>query len=137
MNEPPMPRLAASDYLVARTRPGDFVWADSIGRLLIETDLRPGSRIGLTFLFFNHDAAPLEYAATMLADFEHRRPKYVLLPDDVSARLKHDIARSPEMARRPVRAANYRAAWEMIDAYVRGSYVRETRLGDEVVYRRK
>ncbi len=52
-------------------------------RLLIETDLQPGSRYPMTFLWVNDDDAPLEYCHAMLKDFDERRPRYILLPTKI------------------------------------------------------
>jgi hypothetical protein len=129
-------RMAVSDYIVAHTSESDRVWQDSMPRLLLETNRKPGTRIPLTFLFFNHDAAPLEYCAIMLRDFEIRRPKYIILPSDLERKLKYESERAPEMQRRPVRAENYSIAWRSIDAYVRAHYTAETTIDHETIWRR-
>lgn len=134
---PPTYRLTASDYLVAHTQPGDSVWQDSMPRLLLETGLKPGARIPLTFLFFNYDSAPLEYCDVMLRDFDDRKPRYILLPEDLEAKLRYESQRAPEMQRRPVRAENYRIAWRRIEAYVKQHYSPETTIDHELVYRRR
>ena len=130
-------RLAVSDYIVAHTAPGDRVWKDYSPRLLIETGRLPGSRIPLTFLFFNYDTAPLEFSATMLRDFEVRRPKYIVLPSDVEAKIRHDQSLSPEMTRLTVRSGNNRRAWANIVTYVGEHYREETRIGAETLWRRR
>jgi hypothetical protein len=99
--------------------------------------LRPGSRVPLTFLFMNHDAAPQEYGAMILDDFEQLRPKYVFLWTDLDARLADVTARAPELAISPTRAQNYRRAYHEIDAYVKSHYVAEAEVGRETAYRRK
>jgi hypothetical protein len=130
-------RMAVSDYIVAHTNEKDSVWQDSLPRLLLETNRRPGSRVPLAFLFFNHDTAPLEFSATMLRDFEIRRPKYIIIPIDLERKLTYETQRAPEMQRRPIRAQNYRIAWRAIEAYVREHYVDETSIGTETLWRRK
>src|SRR5439155_12770816 len=72
-------RMEVSDYLAAHTHRDDCVWQDDYPRLLIETGLRPASRVPLTFLFANHDSAPLEYTQVILSDFENRRPRIIVL----------------------------------------------------------
>jgi hypothetical protein len=130
-------RLAVSDYIAARTRPGDAVWMDSMARLLLETGLQPGSRIPLTFLFLNDDAAPLEYSAVLIDDFGHRRPKYIVLPKNIDQKLAAETAGAPELARRPLRAMNYRLAWHRIERYVMTNYRSEAVLDRQVVWRRR
>jgi hypothetical protein len=130
-------RLDVSDYLATRTQPTDAVWRDDTARLLLETGLRPGSRYPLTFLFANYDQAPLEYGATILADFARTQPKYIMLPaefDRVMAHQGHEIL---ELNRFPVRRENYFKAWHNIRDYVLSHYVWETRLGSDDVYRRR
>jgi len=39
----------------------------------------PGSRYGTYFYWVNYDTAPQEYTSTLLSDFDHRRPKYIIL----------------------------------------------------------
>jgi hypothetical protein len=108
-----------------------------MARTLIETGLRPGSRVPLTFLFMNHDAAPQEYAAMILGDFERLRPEYVVLWTDLDARLAYVTTRSPELAASPRRAENYRLAYRGIEAYVKANYRAEAEIGRETIYRRR
>jgi hypothetical protein len=130
-------RLAASDYLIAHTRTGDSVWQDSFGRLLLETNLRPGSRVPLSYLFFNNDDAPQHYAGIMLKDFEHRRPRYILLPQDLDAwvdQQDRSVAQEPGYERR---RTNYRLAWKSIFNYVTSHYAAETNIDGQTLYRRR
>jgi len=130
-------RLEVSDYLATRTQPTDAVWRDDAARLLLETGLHAGSRYPLTFLFANFDQAPLEYGATILADFEQTRPKYIMLPaefDRVMAHQGHEIL---ELNRFPARRENYFKAWRDIRAYVLAHYAWETRLDSDDVFRRR
>ena len=129
-------RLPASDYLIAHTNPNDAIWADSMARLLLETNLRPGSRIPLTYLFFNCDDAPRQYSQIMLRDFEFRRPRYILLPQNLEAWLDekdHKASAEPGYA---VRRANYRAAWRSIFDYVQAHYAPEVHIDGETLLRR-
>ena len=67
------------------------------------THCKPGSRIPLTFLFFNYDTAPREYTNIMLSDFAERKPKYIILPTDVAKKVQFEMGRSPEMERKRAR----------------------------------
>jgi hypothetical protein len=130
-------RSPVSDYLLARTAPSDAVWSDSFPRILLETDLKPGARIPLTFLFLNYDTAPLEYSGVMLHDFEERRPKYVIMPLDLKDKLRYETERAPELLNRPQRRQNYVEAWHRIDRYVRNNYKLEKMLDAQLIFRRR
>ena len=130
-------RLEASGYLIAHTEPGDSVWKDEVMRLLIETDLRPGSRYPMTFLWVNYDEAPIEYCSSMLADFERNRPKYVLLPTEVERFITFQSSHIKELGNDPVRKANFTKAWGMLREYVDAHYVAEAVIGRDTVYRRE
>jgi hypothetical protein len=130
-------RLEVSDYLATRTEPTDAVWKDDTPRLLLETGLQPGSRYPLTFLFANYDRAPLDYGATLLADFARTQPKYIVLPAEFERVMKHQGHEILELNRFAVRRANYFKAWADIRAYVLSRYVWEARLGEDAVYRRR
>ncbi len=130
-------RSPVSDYLLARTAPNDAVWSDSVPRILLETNLKPGARIPLTFLFLNYDTAPLEYSEIMLRDFEDRRPKYVIMPLDLKDKLRDETSRAPELLNRPQRRQNYVKAWQRIDRYVRNNYRLEKTLDAQLIYRRR
>jgi hypothetical protein len=73
----------------------------------------------------------------MLADFETRKPKFIILPSDMNAKLEFETTQSPHLARSPVRAENFRWAWRQIESYVKGKYSPVTQIGDETIYRRK
>jgi hypothetical protein len=129
-------RLPATDYLVAHTKPSDTIWADSYARLLLETNLRPGSRVPLAYLFFNSDDAPQQLSGIMLHDFDIRRPRYILLPQDLEAWLDekdHKASAEPGYA---VRRVNYRKAWRSILNYVQSRYTAEINIKGETLYRR-
>jgi hypothetical protein len=130
-------RLPASEYLLARTQPGDVVWQDEMMRLLIETNLRPGSRVPMGFLFANHDEAPLEYSKMILADFERNRPKYILLRRDFDGWLNHLTLYIAELERIPRRHENFIIAWKGIQQYVRERYLPEAQIERDTVWRRR
>ncbi len=129
-------RSPVSDYLIARTGPDDSVWADSVPRILLETGLKPGARIPLTFLFLNDDQAPLKYSKIMLHDFDVRQPKYIVMPMDLKDKLREETTREPELLDRPVRRANYITAWAHIKSYVLAHYTLEKMLDGQMIYRR-
>ena len=89
------------------------VWQDDYPRLLIETNLKPGSRVPLTFLFANYDRAPLEYTQIILDDFA-KHPQYILLPARFDRYVQWHADNILEFERFPVRRANYILAWEQI-----------------------
>ncbi|MGC4033364.1 MAG: hypothetical protein QM754_16860 [Tepidisphaeraceae bacterium] len=97
----PADRLAAIDYIKSNTAAGDSVWIDENARILVETDLKPGSRIPLTFIFSNDDTSPTKYGGMLCDDLHNRRPKFVVLPTDTpgwaetGARAERRILRPP------------------------------------------
>jgi hypothetical protein len=130
-------RTAASEYLLVHAQAGDRVWQDWMARTLIETGLAPGSRVPLTFLFMNHDAAPQEFSRMILEDLERLEPKYVVLHTDLEARIADVTERSPELVASRARAENYRAAYRAIATYVNARYEPEARVGRQTVYSRR
>jgi hypothetical protein len=130
-------RSPVSEYLIARTGVNDAVWSDSVPRILLETGLKPGARIPLTFLFLNYDEAPLEYSDVMLHDFDVRRPKYIVMPMDLKDKLRDETARAPELFNRPVRKQNYVKAWGRIEQYVKEHYRFEKWMDGQMIYRRQ
>jgi hypothetical protein len=130
-------RLPATEYLAAHAKPGDAVWIDSWPRLVLETNLRPGSRWPFTFLFANYDNAGLDYAAGMIDDFERIKPAYIFLPEPLDRRVQCQLDFIAELMRRPVRRRNYAEGWRMIEAYTLAHYDRATVVGGEVVYHRR
>jgi hypothetical protein len=133
----PPGRLAVSDYLSARMSVGETVWRDDFPRLLLETGLRPASRVPLTFLFANYDAAPLEYAQMIVQDLARSSPRYVVLPADLDRYVQWHAGNILELERFPQRQRNYVQAWNEIRAFVDSRYVRDRQIGVEQVWRRQ
>ena len=133
----PLGRLAASDYLAAHAQENDAVWQDGMPRLLIETNLKPGSRYPMTFLWVNGDDAPLDYCRAMLRDFDRRRPRYVLLPTRIDWYIQAVSTHIKELGLNPRRQTNYVKAWHDLRDYVQKNYSPEAQVGKETVYRRK
>jgi len=128
-------RLALSDYLTTHTRAGDSIWQDNMGRLLIETGLKPGARIPLTFVFCNDDQAPIRLVAVMLRDFDQRKPRYIALTTKLHEDLESRCSIASPLINSPERRKNYLWAWAQIEAYVNEHYTPETRIESETVYR--
>jgi Dolichyl-phosphate-mannose-protein mannosyltransferase len=132
----PLGRLPASQYLSAHATSNDAVWEDGMMRLLIETDLKPGSRFPMTFLWVNDDQAPLEYCGDILRDFDRRRPKYILLRTRIDWYIHAVSDHIKELGLNPQRKANFVLAWDELRDYVRAHYRPEAQVGEETVYRR-
>ena len=130
-------RLPLSDYLAAHTRPGDAVWMDAWPRLVLETGLRPATRLPFTFLFTNYDEAGLDYSAGMIADFQRTKPAYIILPMPLDRRMQYQIDFYPELNRLAIRRENYIAGWHRIEQYTLANYVKETVIGNNAVYHRR
>ncbi len=128
-------RDPVSEYVSAHTTSSDFVYTDQIGRLLIETGLRPGSRYGTFFYFINYDTAPLDYCHAMLSDFQQRKPKYIVIGQDATADRQHP--HESVLALSPLRFQNFLKAGRQLDEYLAQNYVVETVIEGNNVYRRK
>jgi hypothetical protein len=135
--DPRLPLLPASVYLRTHASPGDRVWQDSMPRLLLETDLRPGARYPIMFIFGNTDTAALEYTPTLLADFEQRKPRYIILPSDVEEKINGEITYCAHLLRSPQRARNFAWAWHEVERYVKENYDAEIQIRGETIYRRR
>jgi hypothetical protein len=133
---PPSDILPVSAYLRDHATPGDSIWQDPGTRALLETDLQPGSRFESLFIFGNYDTAAVEFTPILLDDFEQRKPKFIILPTDVEARIRFETTQASHLARSPVRAQNYAHAWHEVEDYVRTHYLPQARIGTETVYRR-
>ncbi len=133
--ERPSRCLAVTEYLRVHSRPGDAVWQDAMPRLLIETNLRPGSRYPLTFLWANDDAAAAELGPALLKDFDDRNPRFVILPAHVDSQVAEISLRLKELEESPLRQARYARAWQDLDAYVHRRYRPEAEVGGQTIYR--
>lgn len=134
-NPPTWPVVAA--WLDRHALPGERVWRDVTPAVLLSTDLRPASRVQLTFLFMNSDAAPDRFSRMLLEDLERTRPPYVVLPADVKRHVAVQAACVFELSRRPVRRQRFAAAWERIERFVHERYGPVTTIGGETVYQRR
>jgi hypothetical protein len=132
----PMEHLAASEYLTAHASANDAVWQDGMQRLLIETNLKPGARYPMTFLWVNGDDTPLEYCGVILSDFNQRRPRYILLPTRIDWYIQAVSTHIKELGLNPKRQANYVKAWHNLRDYVQAHYHPEVQVGKETIFRR-
>jgi hypothetical protein len=130
-------RLESSQWLAAHAHGGDRVWRDMAARLLIETDLAPGSRFPLTFIFINSDESPQRFWSAMHQDFEQRQPRWIVLPRDLHAHLQDYTSNVAELQRLPLRKERYLHAWEQIHAYIRMNYEPAAQLQREIIWQRK
>jgi hypothetical protein len=126
----------AETYLAAHAPPGQSVWMDNMMRLLVQTDLAPGSRYPMTFLWVNDDTAPLRYCADMLQDFHARQPLFIVLPTNFDATVAFVAGHIKELGLRPQRKANFIAACNLLHDYVLHNYVPEAQCGRDTIYRR-
>lgn len=133
----PVDRLAAIDYVKCRADSRDAVWMDDIGRLMAESDLKPGSRVPLTFIFSNHDQAPAQFSRVLLDDFAARHPRWLVMRNDQPARVEYLCTVQAEFVAHPRRADNLRRAWADIEAYVGKDYIERQRFGELTVFERR
>mgnify|MGYP001463967058 CR=1 FL=1 len=121
-------------WLDRHTLPGDRVWRDITPAVLLTTDLRPASRVQLTFLFMNSDDAPDRFSGILLDDLARSRPRFVVLPGDVSGHVRAHTHGVVELSRQPVRRERFAAAWERIERFVNDRYRLVARVGGEAIY---
>lgn len=123
-------------YVKTHVMPGQAVWIDDYPRLLMETDLLPGSAVPLIFLFANSDSASDYFGNRILTDFDARRPTMVILPADVERLVdlyRHHMA---DVAGSPPRAEAMAAMVRKIDAYVRRRYHAASEFDGLTIWRR-
>jgi hypothetical protein len=128
---------ASETYFSTHAQPGETIWEDGMMRLLILTDMRPGSRYPMTFLWANTDTAPLEMSGAMLADFDQTRPKYMVIPTNFRPYGLKLANRIKELGLRPERKANFIKAWDALGDYVHANYQPLTQADWETIYVRK
>ncbi|MDB5327976.1 MAG: hypothetical protein JWM57_3545 [Phycisphaerales bacterium] len=133
----PTDRLAANDYVKSHAAKGDAVWMDEEARILVESDLKAGSRIPLTFIFSNHDDAPQQFLSVLLSDFESRKPRWIVFASDWPEREDFHRRCQAEYAFRPRRGENLIRAWTELAGYVDSRYQRRARFGALDVYELK
>ena len=129
-------QMPISRYIEAHTKPGDAVWADPAGRLLLETNREAGSRLQMTFYLVNYDGAPRHFADILLGDFEQRKPKYIMLMQDWAHTMYSVPAVSGWMKWVPERERAYEAQCHRIENYVRSHYHLEKTLDGREAWRR-
>jgi hypothetical protein len=134
--DPRLPILPTSEYLLTHAGPDDEVWQDAMPRLLLETNLKPGARFPIMFLFGNYDSAALDYTPMLLRDFEQRKPRYIILPSDVEQKIESEVTYCGHLVRSPVRAANFAWAWRRIERHVKANYQPLVQIRAETIYRR-
>lgn len=132
---PSWPGVAS--WLDRHTLPGDRVWRDVAPAVLLTTDLRPASRVQLTFLFMNSDDAPDRFSGILLDDLARSRPRFVVLPGDVASHVRAHTRGVVELSRRPIRRERFAAAWERIEGFVNDRYHLVERVGGEAIYQRR
>jgi hypothetical protein len=123
-------------HLNQAAEPGDLVWMDDYPRLMVETQLSPGSRVPLTFLFGNSDDAPLRFGQLILDDLKNRKPEWVVVHRDIDAYVHFYQTYMAEMSAYPNRRENFAIAWRAIDDYVRENYLIERQIDNLDIRRR-
>jgi hypothetical protein len=128
---------AVTQWLTQHTQPGERIWRDLTPYVLLHSELRPASRIQLTFIFMNSDSSPERFAGVLVDDLRLHRPRYVVLPASVEKHIHHQTTHVSELARLPARAENFAAAWRKIEHFVQSRYEPVTTIGHEMVWQRK
>ncbi|HSI32808.1 MAG: hypothetical protein ACAI43_25440 [Phycisphaerae bacterium] len=128
--------LPESDYLRAHARPTDRIVGDGIERLLMETNLRCGSRYAHLFYLANHDAAPAAFGDRFLSDLTTNKPEWAIFPTNWRERRERSVRDLPLYAERPARAAAYLAVTAHIQSHVETHYAPVTQIGPNTIWRR-
>lgn len=123
-------------YLKENASPSDRVWVDDYPRLMVETDLRPGARVPLVFLFGNSDTAPIHFARMILNDFKEHPPEWVILYQDPKKFIDFYATYMAEMSASATRRDNFAKAWMSIDTYVRKHYSKAATVAGMDIYRK-
>ncbi|MBC7784821.1 MAG: glycosyltransferase family 39 protein [Burkholderiales bacterium] len=123
-------------YLKSHAHAGQRVWMDDYPRLMVESTLRPGSRVPLTFLFANSDEAPQHFGGMILDDLDERRPEWLVLHRDPERYIHFYRHHMAEVAEIPQRGENFAAAWRRIDGYARSHYMVVERVDNIDILRR-
>jgi len=85
----------------------------------------------------NYDEAPDHYLDVLLADFESRRPKYLVFQANHKDKIQRQMDDTPGLIQSPRRMARFRSAWGRLDRYIKDQYVQETTIDGRVIYRRQ
>lgn len=125
-----------SQYIILNAAPTDRIYTDEYPRMLMETGLDYGARYGTLFYFVNHDDAPREYGDQLIADLEHRQPKYIVLAQNGQEVRDRQLS-LPMLRLRPERKAGFIAAWNRYLNYVRDNYDPIMVANEAILYRRK
>lgn len=124
-------------YLRANASNRDAVWEDDYARLLVETDLHPGSRVPLIFLFANSDQSPARLGGQLIADFRARDPRYIVLPQDPEKLIDLYSNHMIEMVRYPERAQAFAEAVRSLQQYVESRYTPQATIDGVVIWQRR
>ena len=127
----------AQIWLKTHTTPGERVWMDITPNVLLSSNLRPASRIQLTFIFMNSDDSPTRFSGILIDDLKTTRPRFIVLPADVGAYVHHQVTHVSELARIPTRRENFTRAWIRIESFVQSNYEPVERIGNEMIWRRQ
>ncbi|MDW8262685.1 MAG: glycosyltransferase family 39 protein [Phycisphaerales bacterium] len=130
-------RFAVTRWLEAHTLPGERIWHDNTPFTLIHTDLRPASRVQLTFLFMNSDEAPARFSTVLLDDLRAHRPRFLALQANLEHYLQRHTQGVMELSRLPERRRNFVSAWRQIEDFAHNHYQPVATVGRDTIWRRK
>lgn len=127
---------AITAWLDDYCQPGERIWRDQTMYVLLHSDLRPASRIQLTFIFMNTNNSAGQFGKMLTDDLAQHQPGYVVLPADVEAHIHHQTTHVVELSRIPERKENFTQAWRDIRSFVEARYEPVRQFGDEMIWRR-
>jgi hypothetical protein len=124
-------------YLKTHLRSGEAIFADPLGEFLARTSALPGARLLMAINMINHDAATERWTNQVLADFEKRKPRFIILqnPAMLEERVRSWEAQ-PVLALNPGRAAAHRDAWRRIVENVKQHYAVAADIDGRLIYER-
>jgi len=128
--------LPESDYLLAHAKPTDRIVGDGIERLLMETNLRCGSRYAHLFYLANHDAAPATFGDRFLTDLTTNKPEWTIFPTNWRECRERSARDLPLYAECPARAAAFLDVTDRIQQHVEAHYAPAIRIGTNTIWRR-
>jgi len=133
----PMNWANLAAWLEPRTLPGERIWRDNTPQVLINSDLRPASKLQLVFIFKNTDDAPMRFSGVLIDDLRKHNPRYVITQSDLKQFLHIQTTDARELVRIPARRENYVLAWKHIETFLRDRYEPVTVIGNEAIWQRK
>jgi hypothetical protein len=124
------------EYLKGNTSPGDAIFSEPLGEMMVRTDREPGARLLMLINLINYDSAARVWGDRVLADLAERKPKYIVLqnPTMLEERITN-WEKQPVLGESPQRMQAHRDAWRRLVEFTRANYELETHVAGRDIYR--